>query len=297
MLNNWQRTVRRHWGWAFILPAAIPVILIFAYPIILNLIFSLTNKQLVRDGQVFVGLSNYAKLATSAEFWRSLLHSVIWTAGSVIGQLGVGVGTALILFFHPRFQAFFRTALIVPWMMPIIVVAIIWRWLFNDLYGILPHLVTALGIRESAPSVFSTGASSMITVIAIDVWRAYPLMMLTTIAGLQTIPRERFEVARVEGATKLQLLRYLIVPSIVGIVGIMVVLRTIWTFNDFARIYLLTGGGPAASTQTLPLLAYKISWYSRDIGLGAAISVVILLILVLLSMPYIRSTRAERGAE
>jgi multiple sugar transport system permease protein len=256
-----------------------------------------TDKRLLQEQQVFVGAANFARLAGSAEFWTSLKNSAIWTAGSVIGQLVVGVFAALLLFFHPRFQGFFRTALIVPWMMPIIVIAIIWRWLFNDLYGVLPFVIATVGLTETAPSIFSTTTGSMVAVIAIDIWRAYPLMMLSTIAGLQTIPREHFEVAEVEGAKWFHLFRYLILPSIAGIVGIMVVLRTIWTFNDFARVYLLTGGGPGIGTQTVPIFAYKVSWFSRDIGLGAAISVLMLLILLVLSTFYIRSMRLERGSQ
>lgn len=297
MHQSFRLQARKYWGWAFILPAAIPVLLIFAYPIILNTVFSVTNKRLLQDQQAFVGAANYLRLAGSSEFWTSLKNSVIWTAGSVIGQLVVGVFAALVLFFHPRFQGFFRTALIVPWMMPIIVIAIIWRWLFNDLYGVLPFVITSVGLTETAPSVFSTRFGSMVAVIAIDIWRAYPLMMLSTIAGLQTIPREHFEVAEVEGANRRHLFRYLILPSIAGIVGIMVVLRTIWTFNDFARVYLLTGGGPGIGTQTVPIFAYKVSWFSRDIGLGAAISVLMLVILLILSIFYIRSMRLERGAQ
>ena len=291
------RGIKKYWGWAFLIPAAIPVLLIFAYPIVLNTIFSLTDKRLLQEEQSFIGLANFAELASSDVFWTSLKNSFVWTIGSVIGQVVVGITAALLLFFHPKFQTFFRTALIVPWMMPIIVIAIVWRWLFNDLYGIVNYLITAVGISDSPPSVFGSGTSAMLNVIFVDVWRAYPLMMLSTIAGLQTIPREHFEVAEVEGASALQLFRYLIAPAIVGIVGIMVVLRTIWTFNDFARIYLLTGGGPGVSTQTVPILAYKVSWFSRDIGVGAAISVVMLLILLVLSAFYIRSMKLERGAQ
>lgn len=281
-------------AWKMLAPAALLILIIFTYPIVSNLILSFTDQNLIRRGFSWVGWANFAKLLRDRVFWVSLYNTVVWTAGSVGLQFVVGTGAALLLFYSgKRVQGFFRTALVVPWMMPVIVIAIMWRWLLNDLYGIIPYYLAVWGFTRDMISVFSTGNGSMIAVILIDVWRAFPLIMLSVLAGLQAIPREQFEVAVVEGASRLQTLRYVILPNVTGILATMAVLRTIWTFNDFDRVYLLTGGGPGISTQTLPILAYKTAWSSLRVGEAAALSVLMLIVLFVATSFYLRLSRSK----
>jgi multiple sugar transport system permease protein len=295
MLTGVRRMLQRHWGWLYLLPSALLVLLVLGYPVASNIAISLTDKHLLQKTSHLVGAANYVTILSDADFYSALNITLVTTLGSVALQVFVGVAAAILLFYTPVLQGFFRTVLILPWMIPVIAIAIIWRWILNDLYGILPYYAVVTGLTHETVSVLSSPLGSLAMIIVIDVWRAYPLIMVSTLAGLQTIPRDHFEVATIEGASGYQTFARVILPSILPILGTMIILRTIWTLNDFARIYLLTGGGPGSSTETIPIYIYKMTWFSRMIGLGSAASVLVLVLLLVLVSVYLKTLRVERA--
>lgn len=299
-LGNVRRAVGgfldRHFGLIILLPTVVFILMTFVYPVTVNLWLSLTNKSLLGPSS-YIGLRNYVEIFADPEFATSVVNTLVWTIGSVGLQFLVGLGFALLLYGEFRGARLFRVILLTPWTVPIIVLALIWQWMLGSLSGILPYTVWRMGLTSTM--IAPLGMKSMVlpTLILIDVWRAFPLMMISLIAGLQTIPQEQLEVARLEGAGPFQTFRHVLWPNILRISGMLLALRTIWTFNTFDRLYLLTAGGPGSASETLPLYVYKKVWFSMQVGKGAAVSVIMVIILSLLTYVYIRRFRLLKGEQ
>jgi multiple sugar transport system permease protein len=286
----------RQLAWVFLAPGVLVLALILAYPIVSNFALSVTDAHLMYRGVHWVGLENFRTVLGDSGFWSALRNSVVWTAGSVALQLVLGLVAALLLDQRIRARGLFRSLLIIPYAFPPITMAFLWRWLLNSLYGIYNYLLVWAGLVRQPVAWFLDPTLAMVTIIGVNVWFGYPLMMLAILAGLQAIPRDFYEVAQIEGASYLQTLRHVIWPSIAKIVGIMVVLRSIWVFNNFDLVFLLTGGGPVNATETLPLYAYRTGWQVYHIGRSAAIGVLLFGIVSLMAWLYFRALRIEEEA-
>jgi multiple sugar transport system permease protein len=272
----------KNFGFLAMLPAVICFLLLFSYPVLSNAFYSFTSKNLVRADYSLVGLENYKKIILNNDTWYALKNGLIYSLGSVFGQLFFGFIAALLLFYINRksMTSLFRNFLLIPWATPFISSIFIWRWILNDNFGILNHIFISLHIIQSPLLWFGSGNMAMLSVIMRTVWFGVPLMMLSILAALKTIPKTQFEAAECEGARWLQVLRYVIIPNIRGVVGVLIILRTIWIFNNFGSTYAMTKGGPGRATTTLPLLTYQTAWVQFLIGKAAALSIVIMLILL-----------------
>jgi multiple sugar transport system permease protein len=282
----------------FAAPSVIVVVALLIYPVASTIYFSFTNKHLLRPTYEFIGLDNFVFVLSSADFWNAFSVSARWTAASILGQLIVGFLAALALERIPRLTGLYRTLLIIPWAFPGIVIAFSWRWILNDVYGFLPNLMTALGITDRNSSLLTDSATVFWTVLAINIWFGAPLFMVNILAALKTIPRDQFEAATVDGAGPIQRLWYITLPHIQRVIGLLIVLRSIWVFNNFELLFLMTGGGPAGATTTLPIFAYRTGWGLQQLGAASAITVVLLVfLLVLASIAFRIIRRAGRAAE
>jgi len=248
---------------------------VLVYPAFAKVAYSFTNKSFLFPGTSFVGLKNYRDtLGDDAfGFWAALQVSVIWTVGTVALQFLVGLGAALLMNQPVEGQRIFRVLLLVPWAFPVIVYAMIWRWMLNDQGGIITWLAVALGLMPQPVFLLGQPSTALPTVMAIAVWYGYAFMPASLLAAMQSISEEYYEVARIEGATSLQLFRYVTFPLLRPVITGVLVLRTIWVFNAFELIYLLTSGGPNGATLRLPLLAYNLGWQQFLPGKAAAVSV------------------------
>jgi multiple sugar transport system permease protein len=217
----------------------------------------------------------------------------VWTAGSVILQLLLGFIAALALEETRRLRTLFRVLLIIPWAFPAIVMTFVWRWMVDGLYGVLNYVLLSLGLINTTISFFGVPQTALPTGIAMNVWFGFPFMMVSLLAGLQTIPREHYEVAIIEGASYLQRLRYVVLPAIKGVMAILVVLRTIWVFNNFDFLYLTTGGGPGNLTQTLPIYAFRIGWLRQQVGRMAAVAILMIIVLAVITVLYFRLLKLD----
>ncbi len=283
------RSDRNLTRWAFVLPAAIIVIALLIYPVISSVYFSFTSKHLIRSQYDFVGLENYKAVLTDPEFWRAFFNSVRWTVLSLCGQVFVGFTAALALNTVRKGKTALRTILIIPWAFPSIVIALSWKWILNSVYGFLPNVLVSLGIVETlelAPQFLASSNISMYVLIAINVWFGAPLIMVNVLSALQTIPKDQYEAAQIDGASSWQSFSHITIPHIRTVIGLLVVLRTIWVFNNFDIIYLFTGGGPAGSTTTLPIYAYNMGWGTKLIGRSSAVTVLLLLFLLTICVFY-----------
>ncbi|ACQ82016.1 binding-protein-dependent transport systems inner membrane component [Beutenbergia cavernae DSM 12333] len=270
-------------GVAFVLPSAVAVLGLLIYPVLSSVYYSLTDQNLLRPSHDLVWLENFRQLVTSDAFWNAFATSIRWTAASIVGQLAVGMVLALCLDKVRRLQGLYRVLLIVPWAFPPIVIAFGWKWILNDVYGVLPNLLTRLGLTDSNVSLLANPTTVFWTVLAINVWFGAPLFMVNILSALKTIPREQYEAATMDGANAWQQFSFITLRNIRNVIGLLVILRTIWVFNNFDLLFLLTGGGPGEMTTTLPIFAYRTGWGLHQLGMASAVTVLLLVFLLVAS--------------
>ncbi|CAM5559641.1 Sugar ABC transporter permease OS=Lysinibacillus sphaericus OX=1421 GN=LS41612_01325 PE=3 SV=1 [Lysinibacillus sphaericus] len=240
--------------WLFVMPAIIIVGLLFVYPFLSSIYFSFTTKNLLSPNYQFVGLENYRKVLADPDFWNSFFNSLKWTFFSLVGQVLVGFILALAIHRIKRFKWLYRTLLIIPWAFPTIVIAFSWQWILNGVYGYLPNLIVKLGLMNNPPAFFTDSTWAFVCLVGINIWFGAPLIMVNVLSALQTVPQEQFEAARIDGASSWQVFRFITLPHIRVVIGLLVVLRTIWIFNNFDIVYLLTGGGSFKCYNDTPYL-------------------------------------------
>lgn len=267
-------------GTWFVLPAMLVVVALLIYPVLSSIFFSFTNRNLLKLVYDFVGVQNFVSILASRDFWNAFTNSLKWTAGSVLGQLLFGLLAALALEKIPRLSGVYRTLLIIPWAFPAIVIAFSWRWILNDVYGFLPNLLNAIHLSNGNISFLADPKLVFGVVLAINIWFGTPLFMVNILAALKTVPRDQYEAAMLDGAHAGQRFWHITVPHVKRVIGLLVILRTIWVFNNFELLYLITGGGPAGLTTTLPIYAYRTGWGLRQLGMASAITVLLLLFLL-----------------
>ena len=272
--------------WVFVLPALIIVGVLLIYPIFSSLYYSMTTKHLIRPSYDFIGLANYQAVLSDPNFFKAFLTSIVWTICSLVGQLIIGFTSALAINRVKVGKSVYRTLMIIPWAFPSIVIALSWKWILNGVSGFLPNILVQLGICSELPQFLSDNSLVFLTLIFINVWFGAPMIMVNVLSALQTIPQDQYEAAQIDGASKLQQFWHITVPHIKIVVGLLVVLRTIWVFNNFDMIYLLTGGGPANATTTVPIYAYNMGWGTKMLGKSSAVTMLLLAFLLLVCIVY-----------
>lgn len=287
-MNHNKRYISKLTSAAFILPAILVVGLLLLYPVATSIFYSFTSKHLIKAKWDFVGLKNYMKVLTDKDFLHAFLTSVKWTVCSLIGQILVGFTAALALEKIKRGRGVYRTILIIPWAFPSIVIALSWKWILNGMYGFVPNMLVKLGICSTVPQFFSSSELVFATLVFINVWFGAPLIMVNVLSALQTVPRDQYEAAQLDGASGWQSFIHITLPHIRVVVGLLVVLRTIWVFNNFDTIYLITGGGPANLTMTVPIYAYNVGWGLKQLGVSSAVTVLLLIFLLLVCVVYFK---------
>lgn len=227
--------------WVFVGPAMLVVICLLVYPLLSTLVYSFTNKTMIRPDFDVVGFQNYISLLKDEEFFTAFGHTLFWTVCSVLGQVIVGFIGALCLNRVKNNVAknMFRIFAIIPWAFPAIATAMTWKWLLNGIYGFVPTMMKDLGLTEGLIQFLSNSDLVLPTLVGINIWFGAPLIMVNVYAALQTIPRDQYEAAQIDGANAWQSFRYVTAPHIRTVVGLLVVLRTVWVFNNFDVIYHL----------------------------------------------------------
>ncbi len=272
--------------WIFVLPALIVVIVLLIYPVFSSIYFSMTSKHLIKPNYSFVAFKNYAKVLSDTKFYNAFFNSIKWTFFSLAGQIFVGFTCALALNRIKKIKGIYKTLLIVPWAFPSIVIALSWKWILNGVSGFLPNMLLNLGLVSEMPQFLTDGNLVFVTLVFINIWFGAPMIMVNILSALQTIPRDQYEAAKIDGAKRWQSFVHITIPHIKVVVGLLVVLRTIWVFNNFDIIYLITGGGPAGLTTTIPIYAYNVGWGAKLLGKSSAVTILLLLFLVLVTGAY-----------
>ena len=290
--------VDRHFGTLAMVPAMIGLAVVLVYPVLVSFYWSFTNMSILRRTTNFIGIDNYINLFKDPELWVSMKNGLVYTISTICLQIIWGVGLALLLdrFLSEKISKGFRLLFMIPWTFPVIVTVVIWRWLFND-SGLLSVILFKLGVIKAPMSFLASSLTALPTVIFVHTWSGVPLMMMSTLAGLQTIPQDEYDVALIEGASPIQTFRYVIVPNVSRILQVIIVLRCVWIFNNFNMVFLLTGGGPGTATQNLPIMAYRYAWNSMQMGRSSAVSVIMLMLLTIMFFIYQFLSKKAQGGE
>ncbi|SEG97255.1 arabinogalactan oligomer / maltooligosaccharide transport system permease protein [Nonomuraea solani] len=302
--GRWRRSLSTHWyAWAMVAPVLVVMLVLIGWPLARGVYLSLTDATEANIGRTigvnvipatyeFVGFDNYVRILTSGLFWDKLLWTVVWTVACVAAHYGIGLGLAVMLNRRLRFRSVYRVLLILPWAVPAFVAAFIWRYLYNSDYGVINGFLKMAGL--SGVGWLDDPFTAKVAVIAVNVWIGVPFMMVALLGGLQSIPAELYEAAEVDGAGPWQRFRAITLPGLRQVSSTVVLLGTIWTFNMFPIIFLVTRGGPGSETEILVTYAFREAFTGiRDYSGSAAWGVIILAMLVVLAVGYRRTLRSQ----
>jgi ABC-type sugar transport system permease subunit len=276
-------------GILFILPFVLAGIIFMLYPVADAIRMSLYYvNPLMPDANRFSGLANFEFIVADRLFWSSFYNAVYWTFFSVVLQTIFGVGLGLMLHRALVGVSFFRGILLFPYIVPTVVIALCWQWMLNPEIGIVNHSLKEAGIISENVYWLSSPGMAMWSTIMLNVWKYTPFVTICVLARLQTIPLELYDAAKIDGAGTIRRFFDITLPQLAEVLAVVVVFRTIWTFNKFEEIYLLTRGGPGTSTFNLAIYSFEQSIANLKMGVGAATGVVMMFILFAGSLIYLK---------
>jgi multiple sugar transport system permease protein len=275
-------------AWLYLLPSALIMLFILGYPIAYNVVISFFRWTLRSPEKPFNGLANYIAVLRGEKFLIILKNTLIWTGAGVFLQMICGIALALFADDLALGKKYMRTIILLPWLIPGVVTALMWKWMMQADVGIINYLLMRLGLVEKNILFMSDPAFALPTVIFVNLWKAVPFWFLMITAALQNKPLDQIESATLDGARYPHVLRHVILPHLSPVIASTGVLTTIWTLNYFDLIWTTTKGGPMDSTSTLPIYTYRLAFEFNDFGRAAALAVVSLIIVSLVCIPYIR---------
>jgi multiple sugar transport system permease protein len=275
-------------GALFVLPLLLWLAGTILYPLFFAVYLSVQDIRIIGSGGKFVGFDNYQHVLSLSRFWSASGRSLGWVAGNAVLQTALAFTAALFLQQNFRGRNFARIWVILPWIVPTVVVVVIWRWLLTASGGIINYLLVSLGLVSSPVGFFSTAGRAFVSVIAINSWRWFPFMTVILLAALVRIPQELYDAASVDGASKWQQFWHVTLPGLQPVLFVLGLVGTLLSFNVFDIVWLMTGGGPAAATTTLPVLIYDTAFKQYRLSQAAAMSVVVSLFLVIFAALFIR---------
>jgi len=283
-------------GLLLFLPAFIVIFGFIFFPVGYSFWLSLTNKHAVFPQYEYIGFQNYLGLANESEFWWSFWRGIIFSAGSIFFQVLLGLLAALVLNEAFVGRGFVRGITLFPYMLPTIVVILLWKWLLSASYGPVNYLFQALGLIE-APVVWLGEQWLMASTIFVAVWQFFPFVVISLLARLQTIDLQLYEAAAIDGASAWKRFRHVTLPELRYVLFVVILLRTFFMFTKFDLPWLMaTGGGLQLLVQNLPVYAFRRTFRFMQAGEGAAVSVVLFLLLIVLTILYFRMYRRETEA-
>lgn len=280
-------------GVLLVLPTAAVIFGFIFFPIGYSVWLSFTSKHTISPEYAYVGFNNYVGLTQDPEFWLSLWQGIIFAGGSIFFQVTIGLAVALFLNQNFFGRGFLRGITLFPYMMPTIVVVLLWRWLLSATYGPVNYLLMALGVVET-PIVWLNESMIMTSTIFVAVWHYFPFVVMGILSRLQTIDLELYEAAEIDGANAWKRFAYITLPEIRFVLIVLILLRTFFMFTKFDMPWLMgSGGALQRSVQNLPVYAYRRTFGLFRVGEGAAVSVSLFCMLVVLTIVYFRLFRKE----
>ena len=254
-------------------------------PLAVGISFSFQNYVIFRpSARGWSGLENYAALWSDPTFWRALGNTARWTAWSVGFQLMLGLGLALMLNKPFWGRAIFQSLVFLPWAVPTFLSGLNWQWLFNPIVSPLPGWMAAVGVLDTPRNILSDPDLALFGPITAMIWWGVPFFAITLLAALRSIPQDLYEAAAIDGASAWKAFRHITVPFLLPMITITILLRTVWVANSPDLIFVMTGGGPANSSQTLPNYVFTSAYRSMDFGYASALATVLMVMLVIYSI-------------
>ncbi|KFL31518.1 ABC transporter permease [Devosia riboflavina] len=279
-------------GYLLLAPAALLILAILVYPMLLAIDISFHDVKFatLSFGASEYTLANYQKLFSSPDFWNAIrvtgqLLLVVTTI-----SMAVGMGTALLVNQQFRGRSFARMLIALPWAIPEVVAVVTWVWILDASFGVLNWILIKIGLVGGPVSWFSSPGTAFSAVTMVMVWKGYPFISIMILAGLQSIPEEYYQAAKVDGANVFQRFFWVTIPCIAPVLGVTLILTVLWVFRDFSIIYVLTGGGPVGATETLAIMTYEEAFNFFRMGYASSIGVVTLIICAVISAFLVKKT-------
>jgi multiple sugar transport system permease protein len=276
-----------------IAPTVLLVLGLMVVPIVIVIAYSLFDNVITNQSPQFVGFANYLTVLGDPNFWNAVSNTLVFTVASVVIHMIIGVGFALMLnskLVHALPRAIFRAIYILPWIFTAAVVAVLWRLLL-DPSGVINYVLTTIGVLHEAVPWLATPATALIAVTVINIWSGYPFFMISMLAGLQGVPTELYEAAKVDGAGLIRQFFSVTLPALRPIVYSMALLDLLWTTQQFTLIWATTGGGPINHTEVVSTYTYKLAFNSYQFSLASTSAVVILVASLFVAIFYVRQQK------
>lgn len=276
-----------------IAPTVLLVLGLMVVPIVIVIGYSLFDNVVTNQNPQFVGIANYITVLTDPNFWNAVANTLVFTVASVVIHMVIGIGFALMLnskLVHALPRAIFRAIYILPWIFTASVVAVLWRLLL-DPSGVINYVLTTIGVLQSAVPWLAEPATALIAVTVINIWSGYPFFMISLLAGLQGVPTDLYEAARVDGAGLVRQFFSVTLPALRPIVFSMALLDLLWTTQQFTLIWATTGGGPINHTEVVSTYTYKLAFNSYQFSLASTSAVVILVASLFVAIFYVRQQK------
>ena len=268
----------------FLSIGALATLVLIVGPALYAISLSFYEQQSLTSEPVWVGFANYASVLASGEFWNALWNGFVYAMMAIVLQVVLGIGFALLLHQPFRGRTLLRGLAFLPYLLPTVVAVLTFKWMIDGSLGIVTIIIDGLGL--SPVYWFETESAAMMSVILVSVWLWTPFVTTTFLAGLQTVPVQLYEAARVDGAGPIRRFFHVTLPALRPILTVIILLRGVWMFNKFDIIWLTTGGGPLGATEHLPVLAYRQAFTLFDLGSGAAIATLSFLVLMVIVTLY-----------
>ena len=272
-ITAWQRlNADRNWlGLWFMLPAVAILLLFLAYPLGLGIWLSFTDTRIGRSG-AFIGLENYEWLWDDGIFWLSVFNTLLYTGVASVIKFAVGLYLALLLNQSMPFKAMIRSIVLIPFIVPTVLSAIAFWWIYDSQFSIVSWSLRQLGLISGNIDFLGDAWNARWSVIFANIWRGVPFIAITLLAGLQTVPPSLYEAATIDGATRWQMFRHITYPLLTPIIAVVMTFSVLFTFTDFQLIWAMTRGGPVNATHLMATLSYQRAILSGYLGEGAAIA-------------------------
>ncbi len=280
--------------YGFLMPALVVTCLVILYPVVETLVLSVQNYVLYApEDSRFVGLAHFKTLWRDEVFWIALGHSIVWVGGIVLFQLLLGLAAALLLNQSFWWRGLARALVIIPWALPSVIIGLIWTWIYDFNVGVLNDMLLRMGMIDQPIAWLTNPKTSLPAIMLTLIWQGFPFFAVMILAGLQTVPQELYEAARMDGASAFRQFWHITLPSLAGIIATAVLLRIIWVANSLDIILIMTGGGPGYTTYTLPLYAFLRAYSEMEFGYAAALALVMTFLLLGIVFLYVRRQARE----
>jgi len=287
--NKSLRDEEKKVGYLLNIPALVIISLTVIYPIIYSFFISLHYWNLKRPHLMrFIGFKNYVSFFSQPSFWQTMKTTIIFVSGTVVLVIVLGLLVAIVLNEKFRGRGLIRALILIPWAIPEVASGIIWKWMLDPSYGVINAILKNLGMIDHYVAFLSYPMTAMISVILANVWKQLPLTAILLLAGLQTIPIELYEVARVDGANIFQRFTKITLPLLKSSLLVVIIFETMFAFRTFDLIYVLTAGGPANATRVIGWFIYIITFRFLDFGRGSALGYILAIILLGLAFLYLK---------